>query len=415
MCHLRAASPTPSFEEHADIQAGRETASDMFYLSATPQEAQVQQSASPAPSSPPPHISIRALRSEEKRLGKKGVPIVGSRRRRAALKTSSQIPFEQLPYQCFQEARKILQADREEKIHQIEVQRARIARLEAQDAAVSGGELYKKNRLDSMRRHLEELKILADINDPLIKKRFEDGLGNMNRPIYRYLADRKWRQYKRLILDQRITQHNIVPDVLPNMDPVADVDVAFSQRIVQPGDVVESRRTEKPPTLRVQVFDKGERLVTVAVIDSDVPNVEKDAFDFRCHFLACNVPLSPVTPSMPLGTMPKENVVLPWQPPFAQKGAPWQRMSVFILQQREGKIVDVAAVKENTERHGFVLRSFVDRHLLKPVGVGLFRSKWDEWTEGVMKRADIEGADIEFKRKKIEPLPYKKKDGARYR
>lgn len=93
--------------------------------------------------------------------------------------TSSQIPFEQLPYQCFQEARKILQADREEKIHQIEVQRARIARLEAQDAAVSGGELYKKNRLDSMRRHLEELKIVADINDPLIKKRFEDGLGRL--------------------------------------------------------------------------------------------------------------------------------------------------------------------------------------------------------------------------------------------
>lgn len=34
-CHLRAASPTPSFEEHVDVQAGRETASDMFYLSAT--------------------------------------------------------------------------------------------------------------------------------------------------------------------------------------------------------------------------------------------------------------------------------------------------------------------------------------------------------------------------------------------
>ena len=29
----------------------------------------------------------------------------------------------------------------------------------------------------AMERHLEDLKILADVNDPVIKKRFEDGQG----------------------------------------------------------------------------------------------------------------------------------------------------------------------------------------------------------------------------------------------
>jgi len=106
-----------------------------------------------------------------------GIKPIGSRRRRAALQGSTNIPFEQLPYQCFQEARKILQADREEKLQQIEVERARIARLQAQDPAVSGGETEKHRRLRSMRKYLEELKILADINDPVIKKRFEDGEG----------------------------------------------------------------------------------------------------------------------------------------------------------------------------------------------------------------------------------------------
>jgi large subunit ribosomal protein L35 len=117
------------------------------------------------------------LPREERKLMRHGIMPVGSRRRRAAIKTSANIPFEQLPYQTFQEARKVLQADRAEKLELIAKERVRIANLVAQDPAVSGGELNKKNRLDSMRRHLEWLKIQADINDPMVKKRFEDGQG----------------------------------------------------------------------------------------------------------------------------------------------------------------------------------------------------------------------------------------------
>lgn len=102
---------------------------------------------------------------------------IGSRRRRAAIKSTGSIPFEQLPYQCFQEARKILQADREEKIEQIEVERKRIAKVLAQESASCGGEARRKGQLIAMHKHLDHLKILADINDPVIKKRFEDGEG----------------------------------------------------------------------------------------------------------------------------------------------------------------------------------------------------------------------------------------------
>ena len=34
----------------------------------------------------------------------------------------------------------------------------------------------KQQQLQSLRRRLEQLMVLADINDPLVKKRFEDGL-----------------------------------------------------------------------------------------------------------------------------------------------------------------------------------------------------------------------------------------------
>ena len=71
----------------------------------------------------------------------------------------------------------MLAEDRKGKLEQIEQQRSRIERLKAQEPAVSGGEWQKERRVVSMQQYLEKLKILADINDPMVKKRFEDGKG----------------------------------------------------------------------------------------------------------------------------------------------------------------------------------------------------------------------------------------------
>jgi large subunit ribosomal protein L35 len=103
---------------------------------------------------------------------------VGSRRRRVAIRTSDNVPFEQLPYQAFQEALKILKSDRQEKLEEIVGATKRLRLVEATDpATLKGGEVMKARRIDSLRKHIDELKILADINDPLVKRRFEDGLG----------------------------------------------------------------------------------------------------------------------------------------------------------------------------------------------------------------------------------------------
>ena len=244
----------------------------------------------------------------------------------------------------------------------------------------------------------------------------------MNRPIYRYLADKQWREYRRPLLVQRITQMNVVPDVLPHIDPTADVHLAFGRRKVQPGEFVDTRVSEISPRLGVQVFDRGERLVTVVVLDSDVPNLQTDGFDYRCHYLAANIPISPTSTSLPLSRLSKDSqVILPWLPPYAQKGSPYHRLSVFILRQPDSKTLDVSSLRERAEgretafRENYNLRSFNDKHGLQPFGIHMFRTVWDEGTAGVMKRAGVDGAEIEFHRKRVEPLPYKKKDGARYR
>lgn len=232
----------------------------------------------------------------------------------------------------------------------------------------------------------------------------------MNKPIYRYLADKKWRSYQRLVIEQRINQLSIVPDVLPHFDPIADVRLAFGRRNVQPGQFVDSKVSEIPARLSVQVFDKGERLVSVVVIDSDVPAVETDNFTARCHFLAANIPLSPTETSLPLSKVSKETqLVHSWLPPFAQKGTPYHRYSVFVLEQAPGQKLDINALKEKVARDDFSLRSFADKFGVKAIGANVFRSIWDENTADVMKKANIEGWDIEFKRKKIEPLKPKQK------
>ncbi|TVY89571.1 54S ribosomal protein L35, mitochondrial [Lachnellula willkommii] len=349
-------------------------------------------------------------RKGEKVLMRSGVMPIGSRRRRAAIQSSDNIPFEQLPYQCFQEALQVLREDRTEKLEQIKVERLRISNLMAQDASkIKGGEVQKEKRLDSMRRYLEKLKIEADINDPLIKKRFEDGEGDMNKPIYRYLADKQWRKYQRLVVVQRINQLSVVPDVLPHFEPTADVRLAFRTRNVQHGEFIDSRVSEVPARLKVQVFDRGERLVSIVVVDSDVPLAESENFTSRCHYLATNIPLSPVINSIPLSKISSESVVVPWLPPFAQKGSPYHRYSVFVLQQKAGETLKVAELKEKFQQEGFALRSFRDKYNLDPIGMSIFRSEWDEGTAGVMERAGIEGADIVFKRKKVVALKPKQK------
>jgi len=224
------------------------------------------------------------------------------------------------------------------------------------------------------------------------------------------LADKKWRTYQRLLICQRISQFHIVPDVLPHLNPTADVRVAFNHRKVQPGDYVESDISETAPYLKVQVFNKGERLVTVAVVDSDVPDLEKDSFFSRCHYLAGNIPISPTQTSIPLPKASEESqLVLPWLAPFAQKGSPYHRYSFIVLEQAPGQVLDVAMLSKSTERDGFNLTSFVATHGLNAIGASIFRSQWDETTADVMRRAGIEGNDVEFKRKRIEPLKPKQK------
>ncbi|KAF1349342.1 mitochondrial large ribosomal subunit YmL35 [Lizonia empirigonia] len=362
---------------------------------------------------------VENKKQERRLLRRDGVQPVGSRRRRAALRLSAvrqtkEIPFEQLPYQCFQEARKFLHKDRQEKLKEIKTQQQRIQATEASNAS----EQSKRDRIARMKLHLNDLIIAADINDPVVKRKFEDGQGDMNKPIYRHLAEKKWREFKRKVLEQRVMQLAIVPDLLGSLHLVADIDLSFGRKAVAPGDFVESDVSEKMPTLHVQTFTPGEKLVTVAVVDADVPVPEEDGFTTRCHFIASNIRISPSDTSIPLQRIAEDDkkttpdakkVALPWVAPWAHKGAPYHRLAVVVLEQNQSKKLDIEKLS-TIKRDGFNLRNFVGSQKMKPLTATLFRTKWDESMAGVMERAGLKDqANIEFKRKRVEPLPYKRR------
>ncbi|KAJ5101869.1 hypothetical protein NUU61_004091 [Penicillium alfredii] len=378
-------------------------------------EAQSEPTSQPFYKAPDP--SLVSSPRLERRLLRQGTSPIGSRRRRAALQGSSNIPFEQLPYQCFQEARKVLLNDRAEKLEQIEKMRQRIARVEALSLEESGGEVPRKSRLRAMQLELERLKILADVNDPLVKRKFEDGHGDMSKPIYRYLAERKWREYRRKILVQRITQMKVVPDVLPHCEPTVDTKLYFGRRQIQPGEFVQAKLSSTAPRMDVQMFERGEKLVTIAVADPDVPNVETDNFDYKMHFLAVNVPISTTATKLDLSQLSADSqVVLPWLPPVAQLGSPYHRLSVFVMEQKDSQPLDFAAVKDReTDRDSMLLRTLQARYRLKAIGAHMFRTQWDDTTLEVMNQIGFDQANIELRRKKVEPLPYKRRNPASFR
>jgi len=241
----------------------------------------------------------------------------------------------------------------------------------------------------------------------------------MNKPIYRHLAEQKWRKYKRLVLEQRIAQLAVVPDLLPALDLVADIDLAFGRQSVAPGAFVDSAVSEKMPRLTVQTFTPGERLVTVVVVDADVPVPETDSFTYRCHLIAANIPLSPTQTSIPLQRIAQEDqstaeaaarkIAVPWSAPWAHKGAPYHRLAIFVLDQPDARALDVARIGQ-TKRDRFKLRSFLDSYKLRPLTATLFRTQWDESMPGVLQRAGLEAQmAVEYKRKRVEPLPYKRR------
>jgi len=146
---------------------------------------------------------------------------------------------------------------------------------------------------------------------------------------------------------------------------------------------------------------------------------ESDSFAHRCHFVASNILLSPTRTSIPLQRIAQEDakseaasakkIAVPWLSPWAHKGAPYHRLAILVLEQKDAQPLDITKLA-TTKRENFNVQSFIDKHKLSAITATLFRTQWDESMAGVMERAGLKDqVAVELKRRRVEPLPYKRR------
>ncbi|GAA6028740.1 hypothetical protein JCM8097_007371 [Rhodosporidiobolus ruineniae] len=285
------------------------------------------------------HRSRTALRTAYRQLSTSTAP---------AAAYAPPLPAGKLP--AFDEAVAFIARDREAKL-------ARLEELKQQGAEAAV---------------LEKLEVEAWSNDPETRWRAKNGQGDLSKPVYRHLAERAWRKEGDLaILMQRVTQMNVVPDLLPSVSPQADVRIQVGGSVVEPGSFVQPAQTREGIEVSAQVFHPEERLYTVLVIDPDVPDEINQSFTTFAHLLTPNIPLSSASSAIQLSSLPS---TLSYVPPHPQKGTPYHRYTVLLLEQPSQLSLDA----DSLPREGFSAREFVEKHGLEARGVSFFRQVWDK-------------------------------------
>ncbi|PWW79486.1 PEBP-like protein [Tuber magnatum] len=299
--------------------------------------------------------------------------------------------IESMPFQTYQLALDIIHKDRQENLKRIAKERETLEKL-----IKYKGLTHNDRRIVSMKQQIERWKIYADANNPRIKYNFDCGIISMDKPIYLNFLNKKWRQRNRPILMQRLETMHVIPDVLPNINPIVDVRVHFKGRKVQPGQMLDSLMVEEFPTVRVIPFKNEEILCTIAVVDPDVPDPKRDKFRYRCHWIVSNIPISPAQTTA-VGRLAKPaDTIVPYLPPHAQKGVPYHRYAMIVFRQ-PGKI-DRATLEGNVNRDNFTMRSFQDKNKLCPIGASMWRVEWDSHTKEIMQKHGLPGWDTMYKR-----------------
>lgn len=133
---------------------------------------------------------------------------------------------------------------------------------------------------------------------------------------------------------------------------------------------------------------------------ADVPDVAKDGFRYRLHWIQSNIVVSPMrTQAVGMGAAPSDTIV-PYLPPHVQKGSPYHRYALFVFRQAGDARIDPATLVGKVDRETFNLRSFQTKMKLRTVGAFMWRGQWDESTKEVMQMNGIEGWDVMYTRVK---------------
>ncbi|KAI9591133.1 phosphatidylethanolamine-binding protein [Syncephalis fuscata] len=280
---------------------------------------------------------------------------------------------------AYQHAVKVLQEQRERKLAEVKMLEERLQAITGEDGLAEG-----KRR--NIKRDIFKLKVQADKDQPETLKRIKNNDFDLTQPVFRHMRQRLWKMGPRNKLLERVTQMNILPDVLPpSIQPDIDVQIAFeghSNDSFVHGDVISTEWTIKPPTINAQCFHDATRLYTLLLVDPDEPFPEERTYRTSCHWLVTDIPLSIMTPTL---NTEAGQTILSYLPPHPAKGSKKHRYTLVLLEQEAQEQQNQQPNTTSLVNRTIDVQQFIKQYRLTPRGLTFFRCEWEPCTDTVYK------------------------------
>lgn len=258
--------------------------------------------------------------------------------------------------------------------------------------------LEEYNRLRSLsdptpaqRSQMDNLEVDAYVNDPATRALFRStkGTGQMDRPVMRHLAERRWRHEGGLdVIMGRVYQNKVVPDVLPDIAPLLPFSLAIPAGTVEPGLIIEASTLAEAPVLKFQPFQHPAYptattphpagLYTLVGINADEPDTVNRTYSERLHYLKTDIPLSITSGEVDIIRSAGGTELVSWEPVAPAQNTGRHRI-VFVLLRQIGD--QPSKLDYAPKRDAFSLRSLMatcELPLNAITAVNLVRTEWTE-------------------------------------
>lgn len=256
----------------------------------------------------------------------------------------------------------------------------------------------------------KELEIKAEIQNPEVLHNFEMGNIDLSLPVYRRLAEDKWRSHDLMVTMQRLETLHVIPDTMPTLDPKADVKVRFGHNTrrefvgdIEPGTVLPAFAVSIPPTIQVQEFDTSDYdlgLYTAVLVNPDTPDLEHNSFKTTLHYGLHNVPLTYTDSVILPGKLLKNPqwIFEQYTPLVPEKNAQKQRACLWVFRQSK----ELNNLSYNTEN--FDIREFAEANGLTAVGAHVWRQMFDRSVNETREKFGLPKGRVFRRVRGIKPL-----------
>lgn len=240
---------------------------------------------------------------------------------------------------------------------------------------------------------IAQLEVLEGSNDPEVVHNFKHGIVDMSKAYYRYLSKKDFKQRRVEKLMERLTQMNVIPDIVPPFTPsvelvvdfpaddLADKDSEKAVRPVIPGSYVRVGLSMGRPAIDVKIFEPQESLYSLMIVDPDVPDAATQRYKPYLHYLGRNLKLSATTTPEQLNQQLDGGAVA-YVPPHPAQGSDYHRYTVLLVKQGSEFGAEVS-------RDGFNAREYVEQVQGEPVGAHMWRAVHDSDSSKVYAQLNI--------------------------